>query len=428
MKYREIWHFLLQKLLGLNLLLPANWVAWAAESFLGARLCAYFTGLLPANRSADVAYHLSSPFLAELCQQLDDAHVGEIISLMPPAHIRRVSNELFRRQDYRTIARLSKSISATGLSAALEDIEDGEALLRIGLLVEEKRLADFLPSMLPRQIRAIVQAAVNPEAGLWPSALILIAAIPPGWQRQFIAAAADGEEEALINIINAVIKFDSWQTALPLFSKMSAVNQQRLVNVISRQDDHVLRAILAATEQHDLWDYLLPFLGLMDANSLRAWAKISDEIGDAALERILTVVHEKDLWSILLPLTKDMSRVRRGTIAEFIGISADAELNSLIEVVNAEGSWHMLIPFLGLMSDEARCRIANWPALLTEQSLRLVFQATQEHELWDILLPMMTLVQPMNMVKVTRVAEKMEDGAILSRIMAATSPFSRRAR
>lgn len=422
-----MWHSFLRKIIGLNLLLPAYWIAWISEEVLGARLCAYFSSLVAPNRAADIAGHLGSPFLADVCQRLDQVHVGEIMRLMPVIHVRRVAVELFRRRDYPTIARLSEAVSPEVLGLVLEDVHDGEAFLRIALLIaRHDRFADLLSSMKPRHIKAMVRAAASSDSGLWPYGLELLNAIPWAWQAQFINAAADGDEQALLDIINSVIRFDSWKVALPFFAKMNAGNQRRFVNAISHQDDDVLRVVLKTTEQHDLWQYLLPFLQLMDTKALRSWARVTDELNVESLRRILTVIHDNDLWSISLPFAQHMSIVRRGIVAEMIGTSADAELNGLIDAVNREGNWHILIPFLDLMSDAARCRVANWPLLLTETSLRNIFQAAQNHGLWEVLLPQIRLVRPANMVTVTRVAEAMDDGYILSRLMETTSPFSRR--
>ena len=60
---------------------------------------------LTPERAVDIARRLHTPFLADVCLELDPRHVRELIAAMPVKRIVEVAHELAARREYITMAR-----------------------------------------------------------------------------------------------------------------------------------------------------------------------------------------------------------------------------------------------------------------------------------------------------------------------------------
>jgi len=394
-------------------LVPPAWAAWFIARLMPPRLCARLTSEIPARRVLPIAMRLPTPYLADICTELDTVRNQELVSIMPVPHVLRMAHELLARNDYLTIANFVDAVSTEGIHAVVGTLEDGEALLQIGFFVENpQRLEEIMQFLRPAQIDAIIAAAANPRLDLWAQALALMDTVSLPWQEHLINLAGGGDEQVLASMLEAVIRMDCWAQTLPLIAHMNKTNQTRLVNLPLIQQDTVLRAILQAVASQDLWSQLLGLADLMDTPSRRRLARLSDELSDATIQRVVQVAHEQNCWPGLLRIVPDMSLVRCGSIADLIGQSADSELDSLVAAVQAEHYWHVILPLTELMSDSARRRVANWPAIHQPAVLRLILDTTRDFHLWGLMLPLVKVMDAEGRRRVARLSDELDDASI----------------
>ncbi len=266
--------------------IPAGLSAVLAERAFGSLLCARLTGLLAPDRAVDVARRLRTGFLADVCLQLDPRTSHHVLQAMPADRIAEVAAELASRGEYITMGRFVDNISDKAIHATAEALED-EALLRIGLFVENDTRLSAIMQDLPRErLQGIVRAAVGGDEELWQEAVALIQRLDEALRRRMADLAAEMEEDAIQRMIDATHEQDLWLDMLGIIAIMNPENQRRLVELSLLQEEHVVGTVLRTAEVHDLWHQLLPMLAHIEDESRERLAGIASTHAPGAVERI----------------------------------------------------------------------------------------------------------------------------------------------
>ncbi len=241
-----------QRLAAATRLLPGKVSALIAEKALGALICARIAGLLPPERAVDVARRLHTPFLADVCLELDPRHVRELIAMMPVDRVVEVARELARRQEYITMARFVDSLGETAMRAILDALTDDAALLRVGFFVEDPAQLDAVVAMLPpARLGHMIRIAVTGPAELWPEALALLQAIGESQRRRMAEQAAGLDDDVIGLMIERTQSQDLWAQLVPVVALIRRDQQQRLMRM-PQIDRTVLESIVRSAE--DLQD------------------------------------------------------------------------------------------------------------------------------------------------------------------------------
>lgn len=268
-------------------LVPAALSAVIAEKALGALLCARVAGQLPAERAVDIAKRLHTAFLADVCIEIDPRHVRDLIERMPVPRIVDVARELARRQAYIVMGRFVDCLPEKAMRAVLDALRDDEALLRIGLFVEDPAQLDTVIDLLSTdRLRNVVTVAVRHGAELWGEALALINAVGPQPRRRMAAIAAALDEEMIERMLALTQAQDLWAQLLPLIAEMKDAERERLAQAKGLHDDSVLAALIRATDTCDLWPKLLPLVARMDSSLQQRAAQVAERQGAAVLSRL----------------------------------------------------------------------------------------------------------------------------------------------
>lgn len=266
--------------------IPAGLSAVLAERAFGSLLCARLTGLLAPDRAVDVARRLHTGFLADVCLQLDPRTSHNVLQAMPANRIAEVAAELANRGEYITMGRFVDNISDEAIHATAEALED-EALLRIGLFVENDARLSAIMHDLPRErLQGVVRAAVEGDEELWQEAVALIQRLDEALRRRMADLAAEMEEASIQRMIEATHEQDLWMDMLGIIAIMNPQNQRRLVELSLLQEEHMVGTVLRTAEVHDLWHHLLPMLGHIEDEARERLAGIAAAHAPAAVERI----------------------------------------------------------------------------------------------------------------------------------------------
>jgi hypothetical protein len=137
----------LMRLAAASKVLPSRIAATISRRAFGPLLAARVTGFMDPRRAADVGRHLDTPFLADICVQLDPRRAREIIPRMDVDTVLAVTEELLQRRDFVTLGRFVGSMPADALVAVLEITEDDE-LLRVCSVAESAEGIDEIFRLL----------------------------------------------------------------------------------------------------------------------------------------------------------------------------------------------------------------------------------------------------------------------------------------
>ncbi|MFA5939325.1 MAG: hypothetical protein WC809_08215 [Sinimarinibacterium sp.] len=213
-------------------LLPGPISALIAEKALGSLLCARVAGLLPPERAVDIAKRLHTPFLADVCMELDPRHVRELIAAMPVKRIVEVAHELARRREYITMSRFVDCLPEAAMRATLEALQHDEALLRIGFFVEDPvQLSSVIQMLSEQRLRNMIRVSVEGTAELWSEALSLINAIAPPQRRLMARLAATLDEPVIERMIRLTHEGALWPAMLPVIAEMDDDARERLTRL-----------------------------------------------------------------------------------------------------------------------------------------------------------------------------------------------------
>ncbi len=209
------------KLVAATKLLPAAIIAIIAEKVMGPMLCARVAGLLDPRQVVDVAKRLATPFLAEVCLQLDPRSAAAMLRQVPLPVVTAVSAELLRRQEYLTMARFVEVITDEAVRAVAKSMPDA-AVLHLGYFVESpQRLTELVALFDDRRIHAIVTAAAADPERLWPEALSLMAQVDTAACERLARLGLAGDEAVLLSLLQSVNRQQLHRDLLAVLQRLS---------------------------------------------------------------------------------------------------------------------------------------------------------------------------------------------------------------
>jgi hypothetical protein len=395
-------------------LLPMALLAFISERTMGPLLCARIAGEMSTARAIEICKHLSPAFMASSAIYLEADKARELTAALPLQSVVTVTRELIARKEFITLGDLVGTLPMSIIEAVLREVDNGEALLRIGFFVEStERLNDILDTLPIERLHDLIAAAADEKTDLWPHALALMSVVKPHWQARLVNISADGKEETLVSMIRGVARHDLWSTVLPLMGMMTRSNQQRVINLPVVNDDAVLRRLLQAAETENLWHHLLPLIPLMNEELRGRVAFLTDELSEDTIRHLVSVFHGQNTWHNSLPLIEKMGIVRRAVIAELVAESSDEALESLIQNVSEHKQWHLILPLVSIMTEKAQQRFVRLPLMQDESLQRDVLITADEHGLWQVMLPLVRLMEERERHSVARLAETLDADTIL---------------
>jgi hypothetical protein len=143
-------------------LLPARTLAKIGQSALGPLICAHLTGLLDPARSAEIASHFSTEFLAQLASEMDPRRAVEVIEATSPAQVLEIALAMAAGGEYVAMGRFVAHLEDHTLAACLERLSD-EDLLRVAFVLEgdkaHERTFELLGAARMREVLGGAKAA-----------------------------------------------------------------------------------------------------------------------------------------------------------------------------------------------------------------------------------------------------------------------------
>ncbi len=166
-------HF--ERIVALGRLLPSRVAAGFTEHALGAQLSGRAASLLTAEELADFASRLPADFVADVAAVIDLRSVGSLLDRIDAAKVVEVTRVLAERQDWVTMGAFGDRIGRDALIQVI-DMLDGEALARVGFLLENRSRLDEIQGLLDdEKLRELLIAAG--ECDLIPETVYLVDAL-----------------------------------------------------------------------------------------------------------------------------------------------------------------------------------------------------------------------------------------------------------
>ncbi|PZS13980.1 MAG: hypothetical protein DLM57_15435 [Pseudonocardiales bacterium] len=165
------------KMAALSKALPGSVAAKITEHALAPLLAARTAELVEPHRAVDMVSRMSDGYLADVSAALDPARAPEVIAQIPADRIATIGAELARRKEWVVIGGFVAQISAGAMAAAVAGF-DGEQLLRIGFVLDDKtRIDDIVALVTDAQIDEMLLAAEGQS--LWTELDDLLAHLGP---------------------------------------------------------------------------------------------------------------------------------------------------------------------------------------------------------------------------------------------------------
>ncbi len=274
-------------------LLPGKITALIAEKALGSLLCARIAGLLPPDRAVDVAKRLHTPFLADVCLEIDPRHIRELIAGMPLDRVVDIARELASRREHIAMARFVDSLPEPAMRAILAALRDDVALLQIGFFVEDPAQLSAVIAMLPdARLRNMIASAIEGDDELWPEAMNLINGIATPQRRHMAALAAGLDDALLTRMLERTHRQSLWPALLPIVAEMEATQHAHLARLVALDDDAILESMIFAAHQASLWPQLLPLVAQMTSPVQSRAAAVAERLGPDVVSNLTQAIRE----------------------------------------------------------------------------------------------------------------------------------------
>jgi hypothetical protein len=181
------------KVAALSKAVPVALAAKLAEYALPPLLAARTAELIEPSRAVDLVARLSDRYLADVSAAMDAPRAADVIAHIPADRVAKVAAELARRQEWVVIGGFVAVVSKPALSASVR-VFDGEQLLRIGFVLEDKDRLDEVSGLLTeQQLDATLDAAH--KHGLWAELDDLLAHVSPARADRLAARFATASPE-----------------------------------------------------------------------------------------------------------------------------------------------------------------------------------------------------------------------------------------
>jgi len=269
----------LQRIASAARLLPSAIIALIAEKSLGPLLCARIAGLMAVDTAVDVAKRLPTPFLADVCVELDPRRAKAVIDGIPVARVVEVSLELARRREYMTMGRFVDILGIDALAAVIARLPDNAALLKISFYAEDRaRLNRVIEKLPAARFGGIIDAALKNDGVLWPEALALIGELEPRWRRRFGEIVLTRDAAGIARIIAVSDAQSLWPALMPLADAV--------------EDEHAVACLHAALREQKP-ALLKRMLAAADTHGSRMLERLATREWPAALRALLTTARAK---------------------------------------------------------------------------------------------------------------------------------------
>jgi len=293
-----------QRLAGISKLVPTGASAKLATTVLGSVLAAGIASELPADRAIKLADKLPNDFLAKLCIHLEPTYSRALLAAMPDKIVATVAKSLLAMNEHITLARFVNVIQPSALKAVTASVEDGEAMVKISLYLEDKSTLNTLLGLLSEtQQRATLKAATDHE--LWPAVLSLNGHLNTQLRGQMGNLVAEQGETVLSHIIDVASEQRLWTNLLQAVNAMDNAHQQTVVNVPKLREDTIIESLITTVAEENSWDELLPLFSLLDHAHLTPALEVLTERQPQALNQALRQAHDSSLLGLFGHLPED---------------------------------------------------------------------------------------------------------------------------
>ena len=243
------------RLASLSRVIPTGASAKLAETVLGSVLGAGVAGEMDPERAIKLSSKLSPKFLAKLCIHLEPHRAARIVSKIPPVTIVEVAQELVRQEEYITLARFVTSISDNVLRDILSSIGSADALLRVGIFVEQRESLNTLLEFLSDQRRReILQAASDSD--MLPQTLVLLTHLTDKMKGEMGDVLVSLGENRMQSVIDISRDHNLWEPLILAVANMQPQNRHKSLSLPALQDVNTVASLLKEIDAEQLWPLL----------------------------------------------------------------------------------------------------------------------------------------------------------------------------
>ncbi|MDQ2748408.1 MAG: hypothetical protein M3Y44_02555 [Actinomycetota bacterium] len=147
------------KMAALSKAVPVAVAAKLTQFAMPPLLAARTAELIEPQRAADLVGRLSEDYLADVAAAMDASRAAEVVAAIPAGRIAMIAAELARREEWVVIGGFVAHVSPPALAAAVS-VFDGEQLVRIGFVLDDKERLDEVSRLVTdAQIDAMLAAA-----------------------------------------------------------------------------------------------------------------------------------------------------------------------------------------------------------------------------------------------------------------------------
>ncbi len=255
-------------------LLPAPVIAMIAERVMGPMICARVAGLLEPDQAVELAKRLPTPFLADLCLQLDPRSAAATLGRMPLPIVLAVAQELLRRGEFLTMARFVDVIGDEAIAAVARAMPD-VALLRVGFFVESReRLNELVGLFDDTRIHAIITVTAQEPERLWPLALSLMEQVGDEARSRLARLGLTGQESTLVGLLETANAQQLHEPLLVVLRGLDSTILEKIGGYPRLTDLELIGPLFESALRSENLVYLLPLGGALPDATRRSLAQM----------------------------------------------------------------------------------------------------------------------------------------------------------
>lgn len=251
----------LQSLADAGKLLPASLVAKMSELVFGPMLSARVSGLMDPAKAIEVAARLKTPFLADVCVEMDPRSASELLKRMPTKIIVAVAALLLERREYVTMGRFVDDLTDEAIRAVTLSIDDDEALVRIGFFVERpERLNEVMDLLDDARVRRIVARTSSGPAEVQAAGLGMMSQFSPRQLGRFGEAAISLGPKLLNALVATAQRENATDVVGAVLQGVGANGRSAFAGMLENMDAATLSDWARATTEAGLWPAVVRIL------------------------------------------------------------------------------------------------------------------------------------------------------------------------
>lgn len=167
-------------------ILPAGLNARLSEKVFGPFLSARMSSVMPPDRAAEVARHLSPKFLAEISLSMDPRRSRAVLEGMPADIVVAAARELMKRGEHVVMGQFVDGLPDATIKAVADQALDDAALVQVGFYVERSERLSELIGLLPEsRIDGILKTVAAGPPELQTAGLVIMSQLVPQQQGRF---------------------------------------------------------------------------------------------------------------------------------------------------------------------------------------------------------------------------------------------------